>query len=212
MSAKSHTSSFYGRPLQNPFAGVLFCKFCGHAIVRRPYPGNQPAHYICNRSGCPCRSTSDIEFHEVFIAALKDQLQSVNAMVVSGTDFDNDTDGLRDKLSRELAKLKKQQDSLCDLLEQGIYTPQIFTERFAKISERIKSISDTLNELPTRPQKSPREIAVALEQVVDIFMSESDATAKNALLKKIVRRIEYSKTTGGRWEKSDMAIEIFLNV
>lgn len=47
----------------------------------------------------------------------------------------------------QLASLQQQQDALCDYLEKGVYTIEMFTKRNATLSREIKQLQESEAEL-----------------------------------------------------------------
>ena len=51
-----------------------------------------------------------------------------------------------------------------------------------------------------------------IQHVLDTYNDCQSVKEKHALLKTILQRIEYSKTTGGRYQPSDMQIMLFMHL
>ena len=47
-----------------------------------------------------------------------------------------------------------------------------------------------------------------IEQVLDVYTTLTDPKEKNDLLKEVVERVTYFKTTGGRWGKNNMELTV----
>ena len=114
------------------------------------------------------------------------------------------------KLKNELEKLKTQQNKLYDLLEQGIYTTEIFIERSAVISNKILSAENQIKKLQeeTRPQSPTEETIIRLKHVIDAYQQCMDAGEKNKMLKSVIRKIQYKRTSRGNNENCNFEIKI----
>lgn len=207
----THSSNHFQKPLKNHFVGLLYCSKCGHAMIRRPYK-DKPAHYICNHNGCNCKSSVETEIDELLIETLTAQYNRYNAMAKENiTELPVDNTEVLKTAQAELEKQKKQQLKLYDLLEQEVYTTEVFVERSAVVGERIKELEEIIRQESAKaqhPRISPQEASIILHTIIDGYHTANDPIEKNDLLKMAVKRINYTKTTGGRYEKSDMSLDI----
>ena len=210
-SKAPHTAGHFDNPVKNPFVGLLVCEMCGHAMVRRPY-GDRPPYYICTHKGCNCVSSSEPEISDAIIGSLQKQYRIYSVMARPENSSGNASAEIdvEKNINAELEKLKKQQERLYDLLEQGIYTTEVFVERSAVISSRRKEL-EAMADKAMRDRKikiTPAEACIALKKVIDSYYTVDDPTTKNQLLKTVIKKINYKKTVGGRYRRSDMEINI----
>ena len=109
----------------------------------------------------------------------------------------------------ELKKLDKQQLRLYDLLEQAVYTKELFLERNNAISDRRKKINATIAQEREKfklvDTSSIEERLPLLRELLTNYNSLS-ATEKNSILKNFVKKIEYKR------EKSAPEGDIFLKI
>ncbi|MGN1481701.1 recombinase family protein [Porcipelethomonas sp.] len=206
-----HTSTHNNKTLKNQFAGLMYCELCGRAMVRRPY-SNGLVYMMCIHNGCKCVSSNMADIDDaVYNAIVRTYRQSVSP---SENDKRKDkTNSLKDaesKIKSELQKLKIQQNKLYDLLEQGIYTTEIFVERSAVISDKIASAESQIKKLQdeARPQAPTEETIIRLKHVIDAYQQCMDANEKNKMLKSIIRKIQYKKTTKCNNENNNFEIKI----
>ena len=99
---------------------------------------------------------------------------------------------------------------LYTLLEQEIYTVDVFTERMGIIEKQIddvKKIIASHMEVKTAPIPNAEKIEL-LKNFLDLFPKTDNATIANELLKTVISRITYIKTTGGRYQESDLQLHI----
>lgn len=208
-SKAPHASTHFQKPVKNQFVGLLYCESCNHAMVRRPYQ-DKAAYYICNHKGCLCKSSSETEIDEALIKSLKKQYNRYKIMVEKNENSipDSATE-VRKNAQSEMEKLKKQLTRLYDLLEQEVYTTEVFVERQAAISSRIKDLEEIIaKEEPAKIKITPEEACVILKNIIDDYYNVDEPLKKNELLKTAIKRINYIKTTGGRYNKSDMKLRV----
>lgn len=112
-------------------------------------------------------------------------------------------------LETELKKLDKQQLRLYDLLEQEVYTKELFLERNNAISDRRKKINATIAQEREKfklvDTSSIEERLPLLRELLTNYHSLS-AAEKNSILKNFVKKIEYKR------EKSAPEGDIFLKI
>ena len=107
-------------------------------------------------------------------------------------------------LDGELELLNKQLNNLHDLLEQGVYTTNVFIERSNLIKTKTELISADKDKLKEQLNKSAskedkRDAIPEFERIIDLYKSLKSPKEKNKLLKTILIKAEYTKEVGGRW-------------
>lgn len=193
------SASSVSRPLQNPLAGLISCSQCGRRMVRRPLAGGDVL--VCRTKGCPTVSCS--------MALLRRALQSALDMLFGGfmvqfspvpTGLDVPQSALRrqteNALQSALESCRRQSGRLCDLLEQGVYTPERFQERQALLEQRIRNLTQQLASLPPETDTSPRDLRQPLppaQPLPALYAGLKDVADQNALLKTLFDNIEYTK-------------------
>ena len=121
-------------------------------------------------------------------------------------------------MEQTLSGLEKQRNNLYDLLEKGVYSTELFTERSKILSDKIMETQAALDASRRRAasgqalEKKRFEIIPRVEYVLDTYPELTDVAAKNALLKEVLDKVIYSKTKGGRWSEDDMQVYIFPKV
>ena len=121
------------------------------------------------------------------------------------------------KANGELMKIKKQLSSLYDLLEQGVYTVDIFTQRNKDLSERKKQLEQIIAQLEDKEaQRCAREDLIrdipALSRALDGYYYLDSAKLKNDLLRKIISKFEYVKNEAnfrGARDNANFRIEVY---
>lgn len=196
------------KELKNPLAGLLKCGKCLKTMVRRPYKKPAPIYY-CENQMCGNVSSYCSKIEEKLIAALEYWLSNykINDNANQANTTENDTSFLENSINKfksELSVYENQRNNLYDLLEQKIYTTEIFTERNKKINDKINDIRLKLAELEQRlnhilKYKSPCEdLCPPIENIINVLKNTDNASLKNRALKEILEKIEYRKDKGGR--------------
>lgn len=215
-AARSHASNTFDSELKNKYVGLLYCGFCGHAMYRRPYDKNKSDHeaqLMCNVRGCKCKSSYEHIIDATIIDVLEKELLSVTEEVIipeNSVTQENSGKNILDVATAEMNKLTKQKEKLYTLLEQEIYTVDVFTERMGIIEKQIddvKKIIASHMEVKTAPIPNAEKIEL-LKNFLDLFPKTDNATIANELLKTVISRITYIKTTGGRYQESDLQLHI----
>lgn len=196
--------------LQNAFAGLLYCAICGKRIGRTTLAARQnhrPRLRCVNSRNCHNGSADYGIVEKEIITALRTWLEGYRVKIET-VGFAEDIDEQRSLLEQcniELAKLNQQLENAFDLVEQGVYTLELFRERREKLNvsiEQVKekqiSIRTALEKLETADSRQSKLIP----QTEELLESYDNMTnqERNDLLKEILQRIEYQKGADGEIE------------
>ena len=194
--------------VKNPLAGLVICAKCGHSMIRRPYSAH--THYdtlICADTACD-NIGSDLELVENrVIEGLRDWLSDCklewktdSAEKVSAA---NVKEKALQKLKNDRETLQKQLDTTYDLLEQGVYTIEMFNDRVQKLSDRIKHNEEDQNDLSASidsdkaRESGRRQVIPKAEKLIDVYEILPTAQAENDMLKEVLEKVVYLKTKRG---------------
>lgn len=196
-------SSRYHKPyndgtLHNPLAGMIYCSVCGNMMQRRPYlKRKEPEHLLCATKGCQMSSRLDYVEKSV-LESLKKELRRLKSLQKKQKPV-VDYSAAITAAEKELKKLESQKLKLYDLLEQGIYTTAVFTERSTVIASRIEETEKQLNDLQRKQHKAKTETIETyikqVETIISLYFVSSPAD-RNNLLKTAIYRISYTKPKG----------------
>ena len=199
------------KPLRNPFAGLLFCGCCGKAMRRCPNNKNSYV-YRCITHGCKNRRTVTHRIEKEILDALKVELKEFNYLL------DNYEDELKTKrqerddeiaeLNKSIEKQEKALNVACEMLENGTYTIELFKSRTTIIEGKLKTYKERLAELQSLEIKEDERANKALPiltKVIDNY-DKLDIIEKNNLLKRIIKRIEYTRLV----EDIELNIELLI--
>lgn len=188
-------------PISNPLAGLVYCAVCGRAMQRRPYPGEKAPSLLCPYTSCGCVSSrldvvegaildglrsllSDAEIRQPPAAVLSQQA-SLSAEIAA--------------LEKELSSVEAQISRAFDLVEQGVYTTEIFLQRSRALTQKKDELTLALDDRRqhlaqlSASLRSNEELAPRIRRVLDVY---PDATVQeqNDLLKSVLSRVWYKKT------------------
>lgn len=123
------------------------------------------------------------------------------------------TDTALDAVCGQLAQLQAQQNNLCEYLEKGIYTVEMFTRRNASIQQDIQKLEATKADLIRKQaeeeeiNRTALEIIPTTQSILDNYEILSPAQ-KNALWKVVLR-----KATMYRAEtKGELQLKLYPNL
>ena len=105
---------------------------------------------------------------------------------------------------------KKQLSKAMDLLEKDIYSVEMFQQRASELNEKIalssRSISDLSVKIDSIRTKAVQkeEVIARWERILSLYPQVDDPAVKNALMKELLTRIEYSKPHKGNRQNGGM--------
>lgn len=214
---RTHPPSYTGE-LKNVFAGLIYCANCGSAIQRQ----NQAARGINPRLLCPnknCTSSIILPAVENFVI---DTLKTISDNAAANTSVkkrvqtksDSQKLAYRTAISqaeRTLKTIDTQRNKLYDLLEQGIYDTDTFMERNNVLSKKraaaeaeVSKYKNLLSQIQAKPDV--QEMLPLLNHLLNDYDTLSIAE-KNELFKKLIKRMEYSRTPEQKRNEFNLNIE-----
>ena len=203
--------------LKNHYHGMLYCKNCGHQMIRRYIKSSGKSHVLCRYRSCRGKvvgSTMD-GVDEAVLNAMKIKLAKIKEAqhddkAAENTKAKQVVHDKRSIIEAELTRLKSQQAKIYDFLEQGIYSTEVFLERSAAVSEKIKSGEAQLKEISENeasPKLSDEELMFRLERTIRDF-DAADSEEKNQMLRSVIRKIEYTKTERQCYRRTDSDLKL----
>ena len=207
--------------LVNPFAGLIFCGNCGKAMTYRTYKRkdgslkSQPRMLCNNQVHCGTKSS---EFSVIFDSVVNTLEAIVNNFKVQFKEDETQSNydyqsNLLNECYKELDKLEKKQDELYDLLEDGIYTKEVFLRRNKKLDEDRQSLNEQIKYLKeniVEPINYEEKIMMFSDVITALKNPDVSAKEKNILLKNVIDRIDYFRDSTNRtkWDKSKPTLKI----
>lgn len=197
----SRTKADYS--LKNPMASILKCGICNKSLQRITYSDRNDVRICCRK--CKQNIGSNIDFvEEKLLQSLKLLLEEYKIKLINNDDSDIEVllqinkDSLSNNES-ELEKLKQQLNKTYDLLEQDIYTKEIFLERSNLIKQQIGTINTNIENLKkernkiTKNKNNKQILIPKIEKVIESYYLANTIEKKNQLLKSVLEKVEYLK-------------------
>lgn len=222
LKANSSKKVHKDKLLQNPLAGIIFCKKCNTNMIRRPLK-NIPDTLLCKNHYCNNISIYVHLLEETLLYSLKNILKEYYYYLENYEKEDkkkikNYNNQIK-KIDADIAKLNNQHIKICELLELNVYSLELFKERSSAINEQTKKLTNQKAELI---ELNKNDMAVKIIQAIPKIENclntyhTLDVEGKNKLLKSIINKAYYLKTeSGGRWNKDaqcnfTLELELYL--
>lgn len=200
--------------LKNAFAGLMYCGVCGKRISRTTgsqKQGAAPRLRCVNSRNCHNVSADYRVVEREIIQALRNWLEGYRVKIDTTGFAEEIADceaGLR-RLEQEEEKLAAQLENAYNLVEQGVYTIELFQARHEKLSaeqEEIKERRAALEERRLRLETDEEAQAKLIPRTEALLASYDHMTdrERNEALKAILHRIEYRRTASG-----EMVIDLY---
>lgn len=206
-NSRNHTSVHKDKRLMNPFASILFCEKCG-AILKRNVPGKSQhtsPWYRCPTRGCNCRTMKCDFVEDAVVSAMREWLSEYTIKVE--TEQLSQTDPMETALNlirQQLLDLQSQQDKICEYLEKGVYTVEMFTKRNDTLTREIHRLQESKADLEKRQatkgseKKAAEELIPTTQRILDSYPHLS-VTEKNSLWKIVLEKITVFRTPEGEF-------------
>lgn len=202
---RGHHSTHKSKELQNAFVGILFCEKCGSKL-KRNVPGKTQGTtpwYRCPGRHCNCRS---IKCHTVEDAVRKAMDDWLDEYIIQLDSRKKPTIDpiieVLDTVRAQLAALQQQQDAICEYLEKGVYTIDMFTKRNTALSKEIISLQATEADLMRKQESGAKanqasiEIIPTTQHILDNY-DHLTTEEKNRLWKLVLQKVTVFRTPEG---------------
>ncbi len=192
--------------LQNPLSGLVYCSKCGTMMTRQP--SNTKEHYAilrCPNSKCKNISSPLTLIEEQVIEGLKEWIpeyeldwpeDSFKDSETSLSVLENSIHNLEEKYNQTL----KQLNAAFDLLEQGVYSLDLFQERHKTLENQEAELVSELDHLKkeydrtSAREQAKRDFIPAIKHLVDVYWEVDDIRLRNSMLRNVLDHIDYLKT------------------
>lgn len=198
------------RILKNPLSGLVKCELCGRTMTRVKNIGAQT--YYAMR--CPNRVCKNVSapldlIEKKVLEALGDWLDGYRLSWENQEEQADDASlrVIQRAVSDEeanLERLKNQLASTYDLLEQNVYTSEMFFERNRLLTAQINEVASHIETLREEYEtelltlKARRDFIPAIENILELYDTIDSIPLKNELLKTVLDRITYRKDAPNR--------------
>lgn len=185
--------------LVNPLAGLIFCKKCGKAMRYRTRVKDRYDRilHVNSTTGCTVKSVVAQDVIDAVTHALKQYIIDFELKIENAPDVSEDSiERQIEELEKEIRKTEKKKTKLFDSWENDDITNNEFVERKAIHNARIETLQKQIDELEcTIPERDEFEEMLLLlsDAFIAIRDEEFDAATKNEFLKRIIKKIEFSR-------------------
>lgn len=204
------------RELRNAFAGLLYCSQCKKGVYYNGYGGARDARLECRKKPPHFKSAKYEEVVNAVIIALE-QAELPNLEALRDNNAGSSIkiqEQLLKNLEEEMKGYREQEETQYELLETRKYTQELFDKRNAALRQKM-------SECETRIKKARQAIpnainyeekVIQLKEAIQALKDDSLSPAEqNRRLKVIVDKM-YISTTDAGWNKTDIYLQIFLNI
>lgn len=202
--------------LQNPLAGLCYCTKCGALMTRlgsserNPYDTLRCSNRYCNNVSAPIFLV-ERKLLEFLTGWLEEYRLEHDCSGFMPADQRETLRTSINSVKHDLKTTRKQLETTYTLLEQGVYSVDVFTQRNTALTEKISALELQLSELQDQQASANKIIQLRdtfiprVEKVLNAYDRIGSASGKNDLLRTIVERIEYNKDTPNRRGQRDNA-------
>ena len=191
--------------LCNPFSRIVKCEKCGRTIVRRTTSSNPVVKYrlSCPSRTCDCRSIFLEPFEAAVVKEMGEWLKEYKITLQNDAPVADNTLAVSlEQIEKQIAEAEEQQNKICDLLEKGVYTIEVFSKRNAKIQEDIKTLKEAAanikTEIAKQESKKPNvEIIPKVQHLLDNY-DAMNAQEKNDLWNEVLHKIDFYAEPKGK--------------
>lgn len=186
-------------PIVNSLGGLVICAQCGRVMQLKQDSTRRDGFLFCPRQGCPTASTYIGVVESVVVDGLRQWLSRYEVAPVPVAPAPAPDHGAaraaHAQLEAQLATLEVQSGRLFDLLEQGLYTPDVYRQRRADLDSRIAETRAALDALTPPPPSDPvAPLIPRIRTVVDAYAAATTPAQKYALFHAVLDHVSYEKT------------------
>lgn len=206
ISNHTHPPANTGR-VENPLAGLIYCRHCG-GLMQRQLVRRGGAYLMCPKRGCMVSSSLPLVENAV-IKALHRQVGNLLLEAKAKPDASQGQycEALK-SMEAERQTLIRQLDKLHSLLEQGVYTTEIFLERRNILGDKLRKLDISEKQIAEEREKPGLKAQPpAIRNVLKLYNSSSPQK-RNELLKAVIDRVVYRKKNDGK--PNEFELEFFF--
>lgn len=195
----------YKKKMANPLSGIVHCSVCGKVMIRRPYQSGRQCTLMCQTAHCATVASDLDDVEKEILNGLAEWLKDYKLQwnIPDSADSSPAVSMLQTQLvqkRKEEERLQSQLDNTYDLLEQGIYTKDVFLTRNKMVVEKLEEVHisiDSLEKEIVLEQKRLQakiDVIPKVENILDVYWTLPDAKSKNDLLKSVLDKVIYTKS------------------
>lgn len=185
------------RELVNPFAGMIVCGECGHAMQAKSDPSRRGDYIVCITRDCPTCGAYLFVVEDMVLDFLRVWVRDFEASSADPVPAPDDSarQAAVAQHRARLAALEKKLSRVYDYYEAGDYSRDEFNQRRADLSAQMDAVRATVAALNAAAPEA-RDIGPLIPQVRTVlaaYEAAPDIAARNKLLRTVIDRIEYRK-------------------
>ncbi len=193
------------KKMANPLSGIVRCSVCGKVMIRRPYQSGRQCALICQTAHCATVSSDLDAVEREILNGLADWLKDYKLKwnIPDSADSSPAVSMLQTQLAqkrKEEDQLQMQLDNTYDLLEQGIYTKDVFLSRNKMVVEKLEEVHASIGSLEKeivleqKRLQAKIDVIPKVENILDVYWTLPDVKSKNDLLKSVLDKVVYTKS------------------
>lgn len=212
--------------LQNPLAGIVFCKKCGKMMTRlAPNKRNHYATMKCVNRYCDNVSSPIFLLEEQLLLFLRSWVETyeLNNKTITALPIYREIENKQAlvlKIQSEIDGLRAQLNKAYDFLEKEIYTVEVFKERQMSLNKNIEQLTSALHTaeeevLKLEHLRSEKELYFPKVQHLLETYHLNDVETNNQILHEIIEKVYYSKDTPNRrggLRNANFNLEVFPKI
>ena len=195
------------REMRNPLAGLLKCNLCGKSMIRKVDCRTQKETIICVNSLCKNIGAPLKQVEYAVVAAVSAWLEELKLSIHPMNQLSNlgitqaEHQQYLKTLTKEKQKIQNQMNRLYTLVEQGVYSENLFLTRIDAAKKQLSALEKEFSQLDIATKRySNKKLEIPLYYHFDkYYYSIHSVQVKNEILHLLIKKIDYLKTVNGRW-------------
>jgi DNA invertase Pin-like site-specific DNA recombinase len=191
--------------LKNPLASLIKCSICNKTMTLTVNGAGVP-YLRCVSLKCETKSTKLEKVEAQIIDELTEELKNFKYYIDNQAEEDNRKSQRINKeikvIEQAIKKKDKALNTCCELLEDGVYTRDQYFKRVNILKEERDALQanlEALRDISDDNSESIRSAVPILSRCIEKY-PELDIQDKNKILKSIIDKIDYSKTSKGSFD------------
>lgn len=209
---KAQASTNINASLKNPLSGLVYCEKCG-TLMTRLGPNHHSKHDTlrCQNRHCDNVSAPIYAVEEEIIFFLNEWIKD-ESLLISADEMQKENIPKSvniiptqiDSINNDLSELESQKTKIYEFLEKGLYTEEIFMERYQAVTKQIEHKKKTLSKLQKKLsqleayERKRKQWLPDTVRLIEAYDFNDTAQARNNILRQLIERVTYLKTEQNR--------------
>lgn len=175
---------------------------------------------LCQKKGCQ-NVASDLELVEqklidnlkIILSDYKDYVKNYSKTF---TEEKIANEVSIEMIEKDIKKVTDKLDSICDFLESGTYSQEMFNERKQKLLKQLADLEKKKEKLSSnnviKKYNQKKSAIPKIENVLNSYDNLLTPEQKNDLLSTIIEKVYYRKEKGGRKLKENFKLVVYLKI